>query len=311
MPPALGKQTSSIGSSRNIVSSIERHGMSRALDCQPTSEMRDELKEAGFSMPTEAELDDLSKKLNVWLDEARVLRGGDHAKTWFNLFSEVDEDGSGFITYDELHRVVRVKLHKNRTDMPDKQIKALWCSLDVNDSNSIEKDEMASFFKRGGAWGSMKAGGGTGTAGASSEGDKPAPMKRANTTAVSKPPAPVKKGSSLVSSIERHGMARALDCQPTSEMREELEQMEFSLPTEEEMDDLSKKFNAWLDEKRVLHGKGSAKTWFNLFSEVDEDGSGFITYDELRRVVRTKLQKSKTLPACRRPNGSGCYIPSN
>ena len=114
--------------------------MTRALDCQPTSEMREELEQAGVSLPTEAEMDDLSKKLNTWLDEARVLHGKGNAKTWYNLFSEVDEDGSGFITYDELHRVMRTKLHKNKTEMPDKQIKALWCSLDINDSNAIDKD---------------------------------------------------------------------------------------------------------------------------------------------------------------------------
>ena len=297
---------STIGSARDLVSSIERHGMARPLDCQPTSEMREELEEAGVSLPTEAEMDDLSKKLNVWLDEARVLHGKGNAKTWYNLFSEVDEDGSGFITYDELHRVMRTKLHKNKTEMPDKQIKALWCSLDINDSNAIDKDEMAAFFKRGGDWGSLKAGGGTSSVrvtGAGGQGEKPAPMKRANTTAVSKPPPPIKKGSTtstigsardLVSSIERHGMARALDCQPTKEMREELELMDVSFPNEAEMDDLSKKLNTWLDEVRVLHSKGYAKTWFNLYSEVDEDGSGFITYDELHRTLRTKLHKSKT-----------------
>ena len=57
--------------------------------------------------------------------------------------------------YDELRNVIRTKLHKPKTEMSDNDIKALWCSLDANDSNAIEKDEMAAFFKRGGDWGSM------------------------------------------------------------------------------------------------------------------------------------------------------------
>merc|ERR550514_1939932 len=123
--------------------------MGSAIACQPTSEMRVELDEMEVAFPTDDELTTLSEKMNVWLEEDRELHGRGHSVTWFNLFAEVDQDGSGFITYDELLDVIRHKLHKGPKVMTENKIKALWCTLDKDDSNSVEKDEMATFFKLG------------------------------------------------------------------------------------------------------------------------------------------------------------------
>ena len=40
--------------------------------------------------------------------------------------TQVDEDDSGFITYDEFVDVIRHKLHKGPRVMSDDAIKALW-----------------------------------------------------------------------------------------------------------------------------------------------------------------------------------------
>ena len=58
---------SSIGDSAGI----ERYGMSTALPSQPTAEMRRELRELGVALPTDADLINLSEKLNAWITAYR------------------------------------------------------------------------------------------------------------------------------------------------------------------------------------------------------------------------------------------------
>ena len=60
-----------------------------------------------------------------------------------NLFKELDEDGDGQVTFDELTEVVRKKLRKGPGKISENALKALWCALDVDCSNAIQKDEMA------------------------------------------------------------------------------------------------------------------------------------------------------------------------
>lgn len=128
--------------------SADRYGMNTALESQPTAEMRAELMAKGVELPDDAALTELSQLLNTWIEEY-MYKHNKVSHTWFNLFAEVDKDGSGFVTYDEMYHVVRFKLEKGPKLLGNNKIKALWCALDADDSNSIQKDEMAGFFKRG------------------------------------------------------------------------------------------------------------------------------------------------------------------
>lgn len=122
---------------------VERHGMGNAIESTPTFMMRTELATAGVEVPSSVEeLTELSTKLNTWLETQRSDEGLAHSTTWFNLFATVDVDGSGYITYDELCDVIRHKLRKGTKVMSDDAIKALWCALDNDNSNSVQKDEM-------------------------------------------------------------------------------------------------------------------------------------------------------------------------
>ena len=87
------------------------------------------------------------------------------------------------------------------------------------------------------------------------------------------------------------GMGRALDSQPTAEMRVELEAAGFALPDADGLKELSTKMNQWLEQYRHDQGKDSSSTWFQLFSILDEDGSGYITFDEFRSVIRKTLRE--------------------
>ena len=74
------------------------------------------------------------------------------------MFAEVDRDGSGYITYDELQTIIRQHLRKGPKVLSDNAIKALWCAIDADCSNAVQKDEMAAFFKRGGRGGGEREG---------------------------------------------------------------------------------------------------------------------------------------------------------
>lgn len=132
---------------------IERHGMSRALDSTPTAEMRKQLGAlAGDALPTQpgtepAFLLDLSEKLNRWIEDYRHREQKPASSSWFQLFVDIDQDRDGLITYDELVSTIRRKLKQPKSVLSDTVIQALWCALDVNDSNAIDPEEMARFLK--------------------------------------------------------------------------------------------------------------------------------------------------------------------
>ena len=146
----------------------------------------------------------------VWLEESlRAQSKSIHS--WYNLFNEADLDGSGFITYDELEDVTRRRLKQGPSSLSDDRLKALWCALDVDDSNSIMPEEMGKFLKRG------------------------------RVEHKSKGPSNLNKKSIELGQVTDGG---ALACQPTSEMR-------AALPAElmeGELDDLAKKMCKWLEE---------------------------------------------------------------
>ena len=124
--------------------------------------------------------------------------------------------------------------------MPQATLRALWCGLDLDDSNSIQKDEMASFFKRGVA---------------------ASPKKK---------PAALSKGNSLVGEIERVNMGEAIASQPTKEMRAELEAAGVALPDDAALTKLSVTYNTWLEELRQKEGKDHSHSWIQLFAAVDK-----------------------------------------
>jgi len=265
MPP-ISKEHSA----KALLGSIsgDRVGLSAVIASTPTTEMRAELENAGVALPGADELTELSKQINEWLENWREVHGHGHSVTWHNLFTEVDVDGSGFITYDELTEVIRQKLRKSEKAFSGETLKALWCALDVDSSDRVDKDEMAAFFKRG-APAVHRA--------------QPKQVKKEHTA------------KALLGSIsgDRVGLNNVIASTPTTEMRAELEQAGISLPAGDELTEFSKQINEWLENWRELHGMGHSITWHNLFREVDVDGSGFITYDEFTEVIRQKLKKSE------------------
>ena len=155
-----------------------------------------------------------------------------------DIFSELDQNDStytvmsGLITYDELHELVRKKKLQGGLGIPvkelnDKGLKALWCALDVDNSNSLTGLEFGRFMQRMGA--------GKLTKGASQAREellkKKATERRLQ---VEKEQAQEIADQKLESSIS------------TKEMRKQLEEANMPLPGEKELDEMSKIFNATL-----------------------------------------------------------------
>ena len=139
-------------------------------------------------------------------------------------------------------------------------------TLDKDNSNSIMKDEFAGF------------------------------MRRAPPRPKAKP-----KPKEIKSTLDELRDGFAIASQPTSEMREELNKAGVqTLLTDDELKALATNFSEWIEEWRYNEHKPPSTTWFNLYAEIDKDGSGFITYDELTDAVRRKLKvKPSTLSTTR------------
>ena len=120
---------------------IERHGNAAAAAKQ-TSELRHELKAAGVELPSDVQLMALSVKFDEWI---RAYREATRQPTssWCHLFSTLDRDGSGVITFDEWMYVVRHELKKAAGAISDDELKALFVALDANEDSELHRDEMA------------------------------------------------------------------------------------------------------------------------------------------------------------------------
>ena len=96
--PVYGK----LGGESELTSTSQLAAMSAVIEATPTSEIRRELEETAVSMPTDEELVGLSRSFNGWL-EALLKRRMLPSYSYYALFKAIDDDGSGFITYDELY----------------------------------------------------------------------------------------------------------------------------------------------------------------------------------------------------------------
>ena len=68
---------------------------------------------------------------------------------WYKFFKEIDEDGSGRMMYDELHKMARIHLHMPETQVSDIQLQEVWRALDHDNSGFITAGEFGRFMRLG------------------------------------------------------------------------------------------------------------------------------------------------------------------
>jgi Ca2+-binding EF-hand superfamily protein len=250
----------------------------------PTREMRSELEAVGTALPDDERLAELAK---LFIDRLGALRSklgekSQGAISWHQLFSQVDEDGSGVITFDELEVAVRSKLKLSSKDFSRASLKALWCALDGNDDDSVAAEEFKRFIIRGG----LSSGHGPTFGGKS-----------------------FAKGGAFSSLTTSEALAST----PTREMRAELEAAGMSLPSNEELATLAQLFYQRLEAVRISIGTKNQGTmsWHNLFTALDVSGDGVITFDELERAIRTQLKLGPKLLSAHRLKALFCSLDAN
>ena len=220
-----------------------------------------DVRKGAMSIEDQKRVSDL---LNLKINAFTVESGTD-AEKWFGLFKAIDDDASGLITYEELETGVRGKLQVTEEELSLKELKGLWIALDEDDSGYIEQAEFHRFMDR--------------------EEPKTAVAKRQESMRQSskqirqqmeKEAATYKKDQGLVSS------------KTTNQMIEELTKKN-KMPDDLMKAELAVKFAMWV--KEYLPDAHQAIAWLKVFKEVDNDETGIITYDEVRRVIRQKFKK--------------------
>ena len=78
--------------------------------------------------------------------------------------------------------------------------------------------------------------------------------------------------------------------------RKELRAKKLPLPNDEDLIEISFKFNAWIES--YIHDyklDATTTTWYTVFKDADADGNGTINFDELTTCVRQELKKGPSI----------------
>ena len=124
---------------------VKLAGPVKSDTAQFTFTNRVEAVRKGSLGPEDAKL--LSVQLNQRVNEVMKDQGGDQ-DDWFALFKVIDNDSSGLLEYSELEQAIRGTLHFTEDELSVAKFKALWITLDEDDSGMVETAEFQRFMER-------------------------------------------------------------------------------------------------------------------------------------------------------------------
>ena len=173
--------------------------------------------------------------------------------SWIKLFTWMDEDRSGRISYGEFESMVRSHLKLNAAKLSEERLSSLWKALDEDLSGFISAGEFGRFMKKG--------------------------EKASTSNWRSKV---TDRNQKLVSALRAD--ADELSGKATAKQLRAVE-----AASEEEVTSLAELFTT----RMAIIYKGTDCSWVKLFKFMDDDHSGRISYAEFKSMVRDKLKLTK------------------
>ena len=201
-------------------------------------------------MASQEEMVSLAEQLQGSLDDHR-------SGSWFLLFREMDEDGSGRISYSELKSACRKILNLTQSSLPDSKLQSVWRALDEDASGFISTGEFGRFMRLAG--------------------------KAEQTTSVRK----TAKAAEEVDVSDALAIKRLASgaADGPSNISKKLASTGLSKANDEEMNQVSKLWNSVLNRLPP-----DSREWYHLFKQMDVDGSGLVDLGEFERTVREVLR---------------------
>ena len=236
------------------------------------SDLKEQLKKAPVASTEQvvALAEACNRQLLAASDEGSTVFREAPTAPWFRLFKSVDRDGSGQISFDEFVKLLRHDLKLEGLGFDRDTLMATWVAMDVDGSGYISCGEFGKFMRRG-----MHV--------------LPQPeltwQERMDKKARDAKAARAADKVRLFKGHVRRELENATPC------------------NDDDVRQLSEHFNARLAEMRnaasaqniaaAANGPLAASTqygmWYALFKSVDENTNGYISYTELRGMVRHEL----------------------
>ena len=229
-----------------------RHLTARRKEKQAVDRKLNQEKDlmAGVQPAGEEEVASLSRRFNEEMMKLFDVPGASSA-AWFKLFSFMDDDKSGKVTFKEFKHMVRFQLYVPVAQLSEHQLKQVFLALDDDRSGFITAKEFGHFMKKGEAGNSSLT---------------------------------WKQRAQQAKRIQAEEVIGLLT-------REKAAMAGVKRASDEEVVELSRQFNAAIAAIAGITAKGDPATpsWFKLFRFMDSDGSGQATFSEFRELVRGEL----------------------
>ena len=199
--------------------------------------------------------EDIADRLNSYL---RILEPDPLKATWYTLFRKMDLDRSGLITFDEFLSMTRRTLKVPVTAITDRELMAVWRAIDVDGNGYVTAGEFGRFLKTKGR-------------------SEPRVLQR-----------PSRASWRVRDAEQKLRVGRAVKAETERLLGRSGAAHEAVSAGESDLVQLATAFTAKMCEIFA----GTSMEWFKLFREVDSDGSGHISFNELQKMVRELLRMS-------------------